>query len=597
MREPQEVGRVTSKDSHAFFIIYAGLSVYGHYKNAMNRIIKFLKRVPIYLAIFTCYCASSQVVDYDYQGAYDNALDSIMSDSQSTRRWATNVFYNLSNDSTIDKTIRLNSAIIYGNLSINDANICGIEYAMRMLEELKNAENESAVNECFADFENCRNLLSAETVPYAKRLCGLWVSGERYGGIFIPLPHVFVEIEYIDSLDQYRAKERFFGGLTTDDITILSRERKAQIYFGDKKLRHGNPTMAKSLVRGVGQYTTKQLKAIAAQYSDKPASAGNLIGQTTTMIGGALLMKLISNMAVSENAVEVCDMTFTEHDILSEVALVDVHYTYQMSNSNGENVTKDYHRTIPMYRIGENDTIQFLGLSDPIRNPKLYGVKFPKKQKKTTGGNNILAFNKLGDKLNASLDQLPEEVKSTQQFKELQQMIDYDIIRQKGNCRFAKNLAHSIKEDGDTIFFTGIVNNGKLSKLEGFEDRVNLNPNDSNFWYILEELANVKAIYGRATIGTSPNARVIYEGEWNKHDWHGLGKAFYEDGSRYEGKFSHNNPHGDGTLFYADGRYVKGRFKKGKLDGVATTYDADGNILSCDKWKNGNHVETLDVKK
>ncbi len=81
-----------------------------------------------------------------------------------------------------------------------------------------------------------------------------------------------------------------------------------------------------------------------------------------------------------------------------------------------------------------------------------------------------------------------------------------------------------------------------------------------------------------------------YIGKWKNGKRHGLGKMFYEDGSKYDGWWAHDQKDGEGTLVYADGSKYVGWWENDKQDGEGKMFIQKGHkfILIYDgMWKKG----------
>ena len=64
--------------------------------------------------------------------------------------------------------------------------------------------------------------------------------------------------------------------------------------------------------------------------------------------------------------------------------------------------------------------------------------------------------------------------------------------------------------------------------------------------------------------------KLVYEGEWEKGEMHGMGALTKPNGDKYEGEFVKGFKHGDGMVTYHDGNSFVGVWSKGKRCGRGT---------------------------
>ena len=74
----------------------------------------------------------------------------------------------------------------------------------------------------------------------------------------------------------------------------------------------------------------------------------------------------------------------------------------------------------------------------------------------------------------------------------------------------------------------------------------------------------------------------VYEGEFQKDDYHGRGKMTFAGGGSYDGEFQSALFHGRGKQTYAEGFSYDGEWADGKKHGIATFTYPDGRaMVSC----------------
>ncbi|CBH15672.1 MORN repeat containing protein [Trypanosoma brucei gambiense DAL972] len=87
-----------------------------------------------------------------------------------------------------------------------------------------------------------------------------------------------------------------------------------------------------------------------------------------------------------------------------------------------------------------------------------------------------------------------------------------------------------------------------------------------------------------------------YEGEWHLDNKHGLGKAFYPDGSRYQGHWEDDVRSGEGLFVYSSGVAVTGKWENDELCPEVRANYPDGSFYVGEWTKgcrhgNGTHTD------
>ena len=80
--------------------------------------------------------------------------------------------------------------------------------------------------------------------------------------------------------------------------------------------------------------------------------------------------------------------------------------------------------------------------------------------------------------------------------------------------------------------------------------------------------------------------RKAYEGRWSGGEWHGLGQAWYQDGTHYEGNFHMGMRHGHGRGNFADGGWYEGEWRENQIHGKGAALFADGGAYD-GEWARG----------
>jgi hypothetical protein len=77
-----------------------------------------------------------------------------------------------------------------------------------------------------------------------------------------------------------------------------------------------------------------------------------------------------------------------------------------------------------------------------------------------------------------------------------------------------------------------------------------------------------------------------YQGNWQHGKFHGFGKYVSNDGDSYEGNWSENKLQGYGEFEWSDGRKYKGNYQGDKKHGYGELYWPDGSVWR-GRWVNG----------
>lgn len=96
------------------------------------------------------------------------------------------------------------------------------------------------------------------------------------------------------------------------------------------------------------------------------------------------------------------------------------------------------------------------------------------------------------------------------------------------------------------------------------------------------DLAGGKGIYFK-------NTGEKYEGDWKEGKRQGKGKSTWPDGSVYSGDFNNDMAEGIGEFKDANGVIYKGEFRNGKAHGIGTLITTDGKSYRR-KWDSGKPV-------
>lgn len=74
----------------------------------------------------------------------------------------------------------------------------------------------------------------------------------------------------------------------------------------------------------------------------------------------------------------------------------------------------------------------------------------------------------------------------------------------------------------------------------------------------------------------TPEAKIKYEGYFEKGKKSGKGTLTLKDGSSYEGYFRENEYHDNGVMKFANGDVYDGKWKKGRMDGPGLFKKSNG---------------------
>ncbi|PKM77409.1 MAG: hypothetical protein CVU90_07260 [Firmicutes bacterium HGW-Firmicutes-15] len=87
------------------------------------------------------------------------------------------------------------------------------------------------------------------------------------------------------------------------------------------------------------------------------------------------------------------------------------------------------------------------------------------------------------------------------------------------------------------------------------------------------------------------HVKIDYYGEIKDGKPHGLGKAYFRNGSMYDGEWKDGKQHGKAKEFYTDGTLqYEGDYKDGRRDGFGKVYANNGSLTYEGEWKNGEKV-------
>ena len=308
--------------------------------------------------------------------------------------------------------MRLNSTIILANVCANVGDIEFFDVLLQEIEQyLAQHPNDKDVATTLDDLRKNRMMLSEQLKGFRDRLVGTWVTAEANDWWAMGTPCEVIEIKKSPEGElkaiSYSHYGKKFKPQETKNLDINGENKRINIHFGTEKIKKANTALAQSLMNTVHQNAAASAATKARTgYSDWGKDMGSII-----------MTALASSAATSSATIALADYFLEE--LAPNILHGRLYSEYMYSTSNGTESSSQHTRELYLYRIIPEDDIMFSyphndgywlvrfnrNFSD-FNNLK---KKFPKEEKMSSKKNNMIAYEKLRNKILRYVDNLDEK--------------------------------------------------------------------------------------------------------------------------------------------------------------------------------------------